>query len=110
MQTPPALAGVAVRFHAKPWVDLAPGARAKISEQGERTYRLLELGPRFTQPGPCSRPHTGYVLSGRLEVVFPEGAVVLEAGDGLDIPAGEATAHTMRALMPRTMVFIVEPR
>lgn len=89
-----------------PWAEPAVGVRSKTADLGGRRVRVVEFAPGFSEAEWCRKAHAGYVLGGRLEVHFAEGAEVLSAGDALVIGAGEA--HRARVLEGPVRLFLVE--
>ncbi len=100
--------GAATAFEALPWVDVAPGARAKIALHGAVRLRLLELTPRFVEEQWCVRGHAGVVLEGAIEIALRSRTFEAHARDGLFLPAGDGGAHRARALTDRVLLFLVE--
>jgi len=89
-----------------PWVEPAAGVRSRTADHGGRRVRLVELAPGFREPEWCRKAHVGYVLAGRLEIVFAEGAETLSAGDALVIAAGER--HRASVVEGPVRLFLVE--
>jgi quercetin dioxygenase-like cupin family protein len=57
-----------------------------------------------------SREHAGYVLEGRMTVEFAGGErVAFGAGDGIDIPPGQAHGHKATPLSDRVVMVLFEP-
>jgi quercetin dioxygenase-like cupin family protein len=58
-----------------------------------------------------SREHAGYVLEGRMTVEFAGGGGRVEfgAGDGIDIPPGQAHGHKATPLSDRVVMVLFEP-
>ena len=97
-----------VAFGSMPWHQAAPGVRHKVYEQDGRRLRLAEFTREFVEADWCVNGHVGYVLEGRIEIDFNGNVVLLEAGDGLFIPAGEEHKHKARILTDRARVILVE--
>ena len=97
-----------VAFGSMPWDRPAAGVRQKIYERDGRRLRLAEFTQEFIEPDWCVNGHLGYVLEGRIEIDFNGNVVLLEAGDGLFIPAGEEHKHKARILTGRARVILVE--
>jgi hypothetical protein len=91
-----------------PWTALAEGITAQVVVQGGRQVRVVEFAVGFREMTWCSRGHTGYVLSGRLELEFADGTEVVSAGDILLINAGEADKHCARVIEGPVRLFLVE--
>ncbi len=95
-------------FASVPWEALAPGWRVKRFVHEGRVARLVELTDALA-PTPCIKGHVGYVVSGRLTIELEGRTLVLEAGDGLAIPDGEAAQHVPRvAAGESALLFLVE--
>ena len=96
-----------VSFGAIAWQSAMAGMRFKEHVRGGRRLRLVEYTPEMA-PHWCERGHLGYVLDGRLEISFSDEVVVLETGDGVDIPSGPEHRHMGRALTEVVRVIFVE--
>ena len=96
-----------VAFGSMPW-DQAAVVRQKVYERDRHRLRLAEFTQEFTEPDWCVNGHIGYVLEGRIEIDFNGNVVLLEAGDGLFIPAGEEHKHKAKILTDRARVILVE--
>ncbi len=95
-------------FDAIAWEQAAPGWRVKRFESDGKVIRLVELTDAL-EPESCSVGHVGYVVAGRFTVEFDGGSVVLQAGDGLHIPDGDATKHVPRVAPGESaLLFLVE--
>jgi quercetin dioxygenase-like cupin family protein len=66
----------------------------------------VEFAPDFSEAEWCHKAHIGYLLAGRLEILFAEGAEVLSAGDALMIGAGDM--HRARVVEGPVRLFLVE--
>ena len=47
-----------------PWVQRSPAMREKVSQNGERRFRVVEFAAAFREPNWCTEGHVGYVLAG----------------------------------------------
>jgi quercetin dioxygenase-like cupin family protein len=90
-----------------PWVQPAEGVRSKSANRDRHHVRLVEFAPGFHETAWCRKAHVGYVLAGRLEVVFADGAEVFSPGDALVIAAGDP--HRARVVEGPVRLFLVEP-
>jgi quercetin dioxygenase-like cupin family protein len=98
-----------IAFEEMPWQTSPSGVRFKVKRLEGHQLRLLEFSQDLDHPHWCTTGHVGYVVDGEMEVEFEGGAiVVLRAGDGLAIPAGEADRHRPRALTERVRLVFVE--
>lgn len=75
------------------WESPTEGMRFKQYVHHSQKIRLLEFTDAFVEEDWCLNGHTGYVLEGRLEVVFQGDISIFEQGMGLMIPEGEAHKH-----------------
>jgi quercetin dioxygenase-like cupin family protein len=55
--------------------------------------RLVEFARGYQEVGWCTKAHTGYVLSGELEIEFRHSIVRATAGNALVIPTGALHEH-----------------
>jgi len=95
-------------FARIPWESPAPGLRTKAVVRAGKKLRLVEFGLDFVEPEWCTRGHAGIVLEGSLELDVAGNVVGFQAGDGLLIPAGEATRHRHHATRRTATLFLVE--
>lgn len=100
---------VRLALDALPWETPLPRLRKKAIERDGVRFRIMEFEAGFEEPDWCRRPHRGLLLSGRLEIAFPGGTEVLEAGEALDIPAGEPHRHKARPLTDTARLFLIDP-
>lgn len=102
--------GVRIALDALPWETPLPHLRTKAVERDGVRFRIMVFEAGFEEPDWCRRPHRGLLLEGRLAIAFPDRAeVLLEAGDALDIPAGEAHRHKARPLTPTARLYLIDP-
>lgn len=101
--------GYRIPFTEMPGDFPAPFVTAKAAIAGSHKLRLVEFQHGFEEPDWCRQGHTGYVIEGRLQVTFPGGTVVLEAGDGLHIPVGDAHRHKAAPLTARARLVLFDP-
>jgi ethanolamine utilization protein EutQ (cupin superfamily) len=97
-----------IDFESMDWVEPGGGVRVKVSEQGGKRVRLLELGKEFIEEDWCEKGHVGYVLEGKMEIDFDREVIEFGAGDVLIIPAGSEHKHKARVLTETIKVFLVE--
>ena len=97
-----------IDFRNLPWVQPAPGVRAKIYRAGTTQVRLVEFSKEFVEPDWCQRGHIGYVLDGRIEVSFSGKMEAFEAGDGVFIPPGEKHQHKTHVLTDTATLVLIE--
>lgn len=102
-------ASVRLALDALPWETPLPHLRTKAVDRAGARFRIMEFATGFEEPDWCRRPHRGLLLSGRLEIDFPGRTEVVEAGEALDIPAGEAHRHKARPLTQSARLFLIDP-
>jgi hypothetical protein len=96
-----------VDFSSLAWQTPIEGVRQKVVTGGGKTVRLVEYGPDMPLHW-CEKGHFGCILEGRLEIEFPDGVRVFEAGDGVFIPDGHAHRHRGRVLSDVVRAIFVE--
>lgn len=97
-----------VSFDTMEWQQIRPDVRQKVYCDGARQVRLVEFE---TSSGPehwCETGHIGYVLRGALSISFNGEVISFKTGDGLFIPAGEASKHRAVAISPGTQLLMIE--
>jgi hypothetical protein len=87
----------------------APYVAAKAVTAGTHRLRLVEFRHGFEELDWCRLAHTGYVIEGRLRLTFPRQEVVVQAGDGLHIPLGDAHRHKATPLTERVLLVLFDP-
>jgi hypothetical protein len=90
------------------WTEPVNGVRWKTAVRSGRQVRLVEFAAGFCEADWCCKGHTGYVLAGRLEVVFADCAEVFSPGDILMISAGDGDKHRARVVEGPVRLFLVE--
>jgi hypothetical protein len=88
------------------WSEPAPGMRCKSIIQDGRKVRLVELSEEFADSDWCYRGHIGYVLAGRLHIIFEDRVEEFLPGHILLIREGEAEKH--RVIQGPVRIFLVE--
>ena len=102
------MAGLRVDLEAIPWKSPLPGLRFKAFREGGKQLRLVEFAREFVEPDWCAKGHYGFVLDGEFEIDFNGEIVTYKKGDGVFIPAGEASRHKARALTKTATFAFVE--
>jgi hypothetical protein len=82
---------------------------AKAATVGAHRLRVVEFRMGFQEVDWCRLAHTGYVLAGRLQLAFPTEQIVVETGDGLYIPLGDAHRHKATPLTDRAVLVLFDP-
>ena len=78
------------------WESVYTGQREKAYVEGNRRIRLVELSDEYAEEDWCEKEHWGYVLEGRISILFNETSVTFNKGDGMFIPEGEQNRHKGR--------------
>ncbi len=98
-----------IDFDAMDWAAVEGGGasgrtKRRVNGSGE-TVRLLEISPEWDEAEWCKKPHTGYVLSGQLNLDFHgRKPMRVDRGQAFSIPAG--CAHKA-SCMRTTTLFLV---
>lgn len=97
-----------INFPLISWDASDVGVRSKVVVRGGKRLRLVEFTDAFTERDWCLKGHTGYVLEGELEILFPDRVERFTAGDGIMIAGGEQWRHKARALGSAVKLILVE--
>lgn len=92
-----------------PWREELPKKLAKIGIVDSTRIRVLRLERGYDEPGWCTRPHTLYVINGRLAIRFDDSAVPMEPGDVAVLPAGIEHHHRPEPLTDVVELLLIEP-
>lgn len=84
----------------------APFNRGRTITQNGKLFRLAEFDAGFVEADWCRKAHSGYVLSGKLEIEFDAGREQFHPGDALSIPPGEK--HRAHVDAGTVRLFLVE--
>lgn len=95
-----------VDFENMAWKSVYRGQREKAYTEGNQRIRLVELTDEYAEEDWCVKEHLGYVLEGRISIVFPDKTVVFNQGDGIFIPKGEANRHKGRIARDEKVLMI----
>jgi quercetin dioxygenase-like cupin family protein len=90
--------GYIVDLAQSEWEHLAPACRVKECRRHGVLVRLVEFAREYQEDGWCTKAHTGYILSGELDIEFRHEIVRATAGDALLIPPGADHAHRAHVL------------
>jgi quercetin dioxygenase-like cupin family protein len=85
--------GYIVDLAQSEWEHPAPACRMKECRRHGVLVRLVEFARGYQENGWCTQAHTGYVLSGELDIEFRLGTVRAAAGDAIVIPPGALHEH-----------------
>lgn len=89
-----------------PWTEPREGVRCKSMIHDGRKVRVVEFSEGFGDADCCCEEHIGFVLNGRLEVVFADNAEVFSPGDIVMI--GKGDKHRARVVEGPVRLFLVE--
>lgn len=95
-------------FDTLPWESPLNGVRFKRYISENKQIRLVEYSKEFVEEDWCSKGHTGFVISGELEIDFDGTVVPYMEGDGIFIPAGIEHRHKAKILSDSALVFLSE--
>ena len=90
------------------WQEGRPGVRYKEYREGSRQLRLVEFATGDGFADWCRQGHIGYVLAGGLTIDINGTVLSFATGDGLFLPAGEASRHRAVSIVPGTRLLMVE--
>ena len=82
-----------VDFSNMSWESVFRGQRQKAYVEANRRIRLIELTDEYSEEDWCKKEHLGYVIEGRITIIFNGKSVILNKGDGIFIPKGEGNRH-----------------
>ena len=71
-----------VPFGELPWVEDAPGIRAREVDVGGARWATVEYGAGAAREDWCEEGHRGFVLAGEIEYEFDDGGEPLRASEG----------------------------
>ena len=78
------------------WESVYRGQREKAYVEGNRRIRLVELTDEYAEEDWCEKEHLGYVIEGRITIIFNGKSVIFNKGDGIFMPQGERNRHKGR--------------
>lgn len=88
-----------------PWTQLNELVRQKSVDVEEKTVRMLELQPGFSETQWCYKGHIGFVVHGAIDVEFENDNQSFQSGDVLVLPAAIGHKVTSRT---KTTLFLVD--
>jgi len=75
-------AGGKLGFDSVDWADDQEGIRSRAAQALGSRWAIVEYGPHAARDEWCADGHRGYVLAGRIEYEFDDGAEPLSVGEG----------------------------
>ncbi len=96
-----------INFDQIDWDSPMAGLRHKYIDHGGQRIRLVEYS-RDLPPHWCEKGHCGYLISGKMEIEYPDRTIIYNQGDGIFIPDGPAHKHKGRVLSEQALVFFIE--
>lgn len=102
-----------VPFGDMNWVEDAPGVRAREEEVGGARWATVEYGEGVAREEWCEEGHRGFVIEGKIEYEFDDGAPPLRAakGEAFLLPPAPlgGGAHRGRNIAPGpTRLFLID--
>ena len=94
------------QFDQVEWQQVGEFARQKLIQLEDKRIRMLELSAGFREAEWCDRGHIGYVISGELQMEFPESNASYSEGDGLFLLPGQK--HKASISQGTTQLFLVD--
>ena len=86
-----------VDFKNISWETAYLGQRQKSYVEENQRIRLVEMSDEYTEDDWCEKEHLGYVLDGRISIIFDNGkSLTFEKGNGMFIPEGKENRHKGR--------------
>jgi len=64
--------------------------------EGDQRIRLVELTDEYAEEDWCEKEHLGYVVEGKISIIFNGKSITFNQGDGIFIPKGEGNRHKGR--------------
>ncbi len=95
-------------FSSVDWTDKADGIWEKAFDIYNKRFRLLKLRKGLSHPDWCETGHSGYVVSGELEIIFDRRTLKFGQGDALFIEAGKDERHIPKPLTAEVILFLIE--
>jgi len=96
-----------IDFDNLEWVSSAAGWKHKFVDQNNVRLRLVEYSAHM-KPHWCEKGHYGYIISGEMEIEYPDGKFIYKPGDGIFIPAGADHRHKGKVLSDKVLIFFTE--
>ena len=99
-----------VDFKNMSWESVYSGQREKSYIEGNQRIRLVEISDGYTEEDWCEKEHLGYVLEGRISIIFNGKAITFKKGDGIFIPKGAENRHKGRIAKGEKVLMIFTER
>lgn len=96
-----------IDFNSMSWESTVPGQRQKAYVEENQRIRLVELSDEYAEDDWCEKEHLGYVLEGRISIIFNGKSTTFKKGDGIFIPKGEGNRHKGRIARGEKVLMIV---
>ncbi|MEZ5344571.1 MAG: hypothetical protein R2681_03350 [Pyrinomonadaceae bacterium] len=97
-----------IDFSGTAWESAGVGIREKRFSIDGKTIRLVELDKKLKHPEWCETGHWGYVVSGKLEIVFSRSSEIYSEGDGIFIRPGTSQKHIPKPLTEKVTLFLID--
>lgn len=100
---------IVIDFPKMVWTKVTGNGRAgRVKKEilpDNSVVRILEFSPKWNEITWCKKQHTGYVLSGKLQLAFRNKQMItIKKGQGFAIPKGHYHKASCKS---KTTVFIV---
>jgi quercetin dioxygenase-like cupin family protein len=89
-------AGGKLSFDSVDWADDQEGIRSRAAQALGSRWAIVEYGPHAARNEWCTDGHCGYVVAGRIEYEFDDGAEPLSVGEGDGFFLAAGTGHRGR--------------
>lgn len=77
-----------IDFEKMSWESVYRGQRQKAYVEGNQRLRLVELTDEYAEEDWCEKEHLGYVVEGKISIIFNGKSITFNQGDGIFIPKG----------------------
>jgi quercetin dioxygenase-like cupin family protein len=96
-----------IQFDQISWESPIAGVRHKCVDYNGQRIRLVEYSNELP-PHWCEKGHCGYLISGRMEIEYPDKKIIYNQGDGIFIPDGPSHKHMGKVLSEKVLIFFIE--
>ena len=97
-----------IKFDELEWVTPGDDIRYKCYQHDGYQLRLIEFGKNMVHADWCVKGHFGYIVEGKLELIFSDHSIVYQPGDAMFIPDGKEHKHRPQVLTDKVIFFSVE--